>query len=118
MLGRSSPSDPFVRTEALSYMPTQKGRAVFRSIDRKGYDGSTVEVPALCVATGVIDRVVRWTDPADVLGRTLTTVKYTVVGKDLADGGSPADRARLARPVEQTVTLQRTNDGWAMFDSR
>lgn len=118
VMGRSSQSDPFVRMEALSYMPTPMGRAVFRTISRKAYDGSVADVPAVCIAKGAVDQIVRWTDPAEVFGRTLTTVTYTVVAKNVVDAAQPSDRAKLARPVERTVTLQRTSDGWGILDTR
>ena len=68
--------------------------------------------PGVYVATGGVVDIVRWTDPADMLGRTLTEVTYTYRGTDLAFLVPQDQGAGIEQPKEAKVTLIPASDGW------
>ncbi|GAA3262603.1 hypothetical protein GCM10020258_27090 [Sphingomonas yabuuchiae] len=56
--------------------------------------------------------MVRWTDPADASGRTVSQVTFTYRGVEPLPGLPENVHSKITRPEERTVTLVRTNDGW------
>ena len=97
----------------ISYTPTSKGSEVFRPA---GGDPSKNRKPhaAVCAAKAEIVDVVRWTNPGDMFGQTVTLVTYHVQGTDVY-ASAPTDlRKGVDQPREETTALVRTSDGWRL----
>lgn len=101
-------------TALITYMPTAKGSPYFRTKSLRMASGP-VPLPALCIANGRIDQIVRWTDPADLLGRTITEVTYRFSAADLPAWVPAADRKAAATSLEEKATLVRASDGWQVM---
>jgi len=98
---------PLEPTAVISYAPTDKGKSVFRTIERKGD-----AIPVMCMGTGKIDKIVRWTEPADAFGQIMTQVTYTYSATDLPVGVPDAIKQQAKDPVEAKSTLVRIDGGW------
>lgn len=95
------------QVDAWSYSPTATGAPVFRTVtnDKRSY-------AAFCMGTGKIDKIVRWTEPADAFERTVTEVTYTYSATDLPDGAPAEAVATVTKPQQTTTMLMLANDGW------
>ena len=109
---RASNGQP-ARQRVVSYAPTPKGAAYFRAVGRRTSTNGGM-FPAVCPAKGEIVKIVRWSDPAELFGRTVSQVRYRYRGVDPIDGISPGMRADLERPQERTIMLQLNDDGWSV----
>ena len=94
------------------YTPTNAGKAVFRPVEREAADHRMHAYPEMCAGRGRIDKVVRWTEPAEMFGQTVSQVTYRHSATHVP-ASMPADvRATITRPQKATATLIKTNDGW------
>lgn len=103
--------DPLQPTAVITYQPTDKGKAFFRELE-----SSKGNYLAACMGTGHIDKIVRWTDPADALGQTVSQVTYTYSATDLPSIVPANIREQAAKPIEAKAMLVRTSDGWHVAD--
>lgn len=103
-------------TALMTYEPTEAGQAIFRAVEAKTYAGTMRAFPNLCLGSGKVDQIVRWTDPADMFGRTITQVTYRYSATDFPKATPPELRGQLTVPKVATVTLMRTNDGWQVAE--
>lgn len=94
------------------YAPTGSGKAVFRAVERENANHHPRLYPSVCLGRGRVDQVVRWTEPADMFGRTVTQVTYRYSAADIPAMAPPELRAQFAKPNEATATLMKTSDGW------
>lgn len=101
----------FSAADVSTYTPTGRGKDTFRTIVVPKLAGSR-PLPGRCPAAGAVVAVVRWTEPADMAGQTMTRVTYTYHGVDIDPTVRAAKRAEIERPKEAIATLVRTNDGW------
>lgn len=97
--------------EVIVYTPTDKGEVVFRPIERKAMSGMRT-VPGACAAKAEVTEIVRWTDPADAFGATVSQVTYRYRGTDVGPVVPADQRTGFEEPKEATVTLVRSSDGW------
>lgn len=103
---------PLKPTALTVYTPTSAGQAMFRAVSREAADHRDHLYPAVCLGRGRIDKIVRWTEPADMFGRTMSQVTYHYTAADMPAILPAAIRAKAAAPQEATATLVRTNGGW------
>lgn len=108
-------SDPLTQRRIVIYDVTDKGQPYYRETPTK-IAGELTPWPSECTATGELIEIVRWTDPADAFGMTLSQVTVRYRGVDIAGSVSPSDRAAIGRPREERITLARANDGWRRPD--
>lgn len=108
---RLSRAEPLTPQALVTYTPTDKGNDRFRPVERKTVEGKRL-FPAVCVAQSEIVEIVRWTDPADMFGQTVSQVTYTLRGMNMMEGMPAEMRTAIDQPTERTVTLVQTSDGW------
>ena len=94
------------------FTPTGAGKDVFRPVQREAADHSTHAYAAMCVGRGHVDTVVRWTEPAELFGQTVSRVTYRYSAADIPAIVPSEIRAEVSRSKETTATLVRTSDGW------
>ncbi|WP_242416474.1 hypothetical protein [Sphingomonas panni] len=102
---------PFVRQPLLSYAPTEKGAAYLRTIEHQA-TREKVQVPSFCLAKGEVVEVVRWTDPVDVPGSTVSRVTYRYRGADPAPFLPASEREEVARTREGTTAFGFDGGTW------
>lgn len=107
----SGSNNPFVRQPLISYAPTEKGAPYLHTVERKATN-AMVSVPSFCLAKGEVVDVVRWTEPADIVGHRVSQVTYTYHGVDPIPVMPPAEQARMAEPKEATMPFELQSDGW------
>lgn len=112
---RAQDGEELKPTALIFYEPTAKGAQIFRPVDRRLSNGQMAAFPAMCMGTGRIDSIVRWTDPGDAFGQTVTVVTYTYSATDVPADAPPRLREELARPKEAQATLVRASDGWQLM---
>ncbi|PTM45496.1 hypothetical protein C8J24_1717 [Sphingomonas aerolata] len=103
-------SDALKPTHVVSYEPSNKGKGMFRGI--AGKRAGSPERPNVCAGDGKIDEIVRWTEPADAFGQTMTQVTYTYSGTNFVEGAPKEMIAAASKPKEATITLVKMSDGW------
>lgn len=113
MAKRRGVSEEPDRHRLVSYAPTPKGEPYFRSLEWRTKTNHGVS-PAVCAARAELVEIVRWTDPAELMGRTMTRVTYRYRGIDPIVGAPGDLKVALARPKERTTTLVLNNDGWGI----
>lgn len=115
-----------MRDEIREYHLTPKGEEVYEAQTYRTASGR--DAPAggsFCYGTARVEEIVRYAEPADANGRTLSEVTLTARVEDIADWAQhpalaeafPAlAQARDPRstPVEEKVTLVLTNQGWTL----
>ncbi|WP_174279098.1 hypothetical protein [Sphingomonas bacterium] len=99
-------------TALVVYAPTAAGKAVFRAVERENANHRPQPYPGLCLGRGRVDQVVRWTEPAEMLGRTVTQVTYRYSAADISAIVPPNLRVPMTEPKEATATLTKTSDDW------
>ena len=110
---RSGSSEQPARRRLVSYAPTPRAGPYFRAKEWSTSTNRGVS-PALCLAKAEPVDIVRWSDPVDMLGRTMTRVTYRFRGIDPVEGYTAEQRALLETPKERTTTLVLNNDGWGL----
>lgn len=108
-------SEALTQQSLISYTPTSTGEGMFRVKDLRTASGY-LPFPVLCPANGEVTRIVRWTDPADMFGQTITQVTYAYRGTDLSSLIPAGSRAGFETEKETTVALVGTNDGWQRME--
>ena len=94
------------------YAPTASGTAMFRAVEREIANHHAQLYLGVCVGWGRVDQVVRWTEPADMFGLTVTQVTYRYGAADISAMTPPELRTQFAKLKEATATLMKTSDGW------
>ncbi len=105
-------SDPLKPTPVLVFEPTSKGKNVFRGVGGKR---GGAEQPNVCLGDGKVDQIVRWTEPGDAFGQTMTQVTYTYSATNLADDLPKEMIEQASKPREAKVTLVKMSDGWQVM---
>ncbi len=105
-----SSSDALKPTQLIIYEPTDKGKDVFRGVG--GKRAGSPERPNVCFGEGKVDDIVRWTEPADAFGQTLTQVTYTYSGKNFPDSAPKEITEQASKPKEARIALVKMSDGW------
>ena len=105
-------TDPKVPTEIVTYTPTAQAKDYFRGVTSRDYGGHMRSFANLCLGDGKLDDIVRWTEPADAFGQTLSTVTYQFSATNVMPSLPPEVRQKAQTPLETTVTLIQTSDGW------
>lgn len=105
-------SEPLKPTQLITYQPTEKGKDIFRGV--AGKRGGS-ERPNVCFGRGKVDEVVRWTEPADALGQTMTQVTYTYSGSNFPDDTPKEMVEQASKPKEAKVMLVKMSDGWQVM---
>lgn len=100
-----------VRRRTATYAPTAAGAPYFRAVGARTASG-VLPFPAMCLAKGEIVEIVRWTEPADMLGHRISQVTYTYRGVDPMPLGTAEERAALTKPIERTIPMMLASDGW------
>lgn len=95
---------PLTRQALISYTPTDRSKAYFRPVEAKTSSGMRA-FPGVCAAKGDIVDVVRWTEPADALGRTVSQVTFTYRGVEPLPGLPENVRSKITQPEERTVIV-------------
>lgn len=78
----------------------------------------------LCFGTPYLEKVVRWTEPAEFMGAQVSEVTYSFSVHDVPNWAShpaihtalPAVATAVAGPQEGKATLVLTNDGWRVME--
>jgi hypothetical protein len=105
-----SSSDALKPAQLITYEPTDKGKDVFRGVG--GKRTGSPERPSVCFGEGKVDDIVRWTEPADAFGQTMTQVTYTYSGKNFPDSVPKEMIEQASKPKEATIGLIKMSDGW------
>ncbi|WP_174278316.1 hypothetical protein [Sphingomonas bacterium] len=105
-------SEALAPTALVVYAPTDAGKAVFRAVEQENANHRPQLYSGVCLGRGQVDKIVRWTEPADMFGRTITQVTYRYSAADIPAMVPPNMRAPMTEPKEATVTLMKTSDGW------
>jgi hypothetical protein len=109
-------------TEETRYELTPAGSAVYRVFPPGRWDAAK-PVGAFCYGTAKVDRVVRFTMPAEGLGEVTSEVTYTYRLRDVAGWAEDPELRKLypylerelasrTTPQEATVTVVQASDGW------
>jgi len=103
-LGRSEKKMRYNFGQWVGYQLTATGRKAI--IWNKG----------VCVGTRNISEIIEYTEPADMLGRTFTEVryKYTVSTNDLVADLGLEEKVKARLPGESTAVFVKTNKGWRL----
>jgi hypothetical protein len=105
------------------YDLTDLGKKVSRPVEaRVAMFGASANERQFCYATPRVDEVVRYTEPSNVMGITVTEVTYTYHLADFADWATAPALAQKKflqhalslrdHPEEAQKTLILTSDGW------
>lgn len=108
---KGAEGDSFVRQPLLSYAPTEKGAAYLRTFEHQA-TREKVDVPSFCLAKGEVVEVVRWTDPVDLPGSTLSRVTYRYRATDPAPFLPDAESAEVSRTREGTTAFGFDGGTW------
>lgn len=95
------------------YSLTAKGKAAMRGDPVQGY--------AFCAGHYKLDRILDWTTPGQLFGKTVSDVTYLRSPDDIAPWARvPVVEAAFAKQFmpqqKEDVELVMKNDGWAVFD--
>lgn len=99
------------------YRPTSEGAAIFRPVERETPSGIRV-FPGACAGRAEVTEIVRWTEPTDALGATISQVTYRYRATDLTPLVPENERSAMEASKEATVTLVRASDGWRPAERR
>jgi hypothetical protein len=74
---------------------------------------------AMCIGHYKVDEVVRFTEPSNAMGQTVSTVSFTVSPVDVPDWAKSVDvqkayglDKKLAEHIKSTRTVVLASDGW------
>ena len=105
-------ADAPVRQAAIRYEPTAAGASHLRPVKAMTVGHTEATFAGVCGGKGELVDIVRWTEPADVLGQRVTQVTYTQKGTDPIAGLPAAGAAALEKVQQRTVPLMLASDGW------
>lgn len=122
-MGRPPESDPILggllRAGLISARPVRQGMFgadwTIALTDAGRSAGVWDENKGFCVGQRALHEVLRWTEPAQGRGATFTEVTYTWKLADRPKWVKPdlfAEVQGMKDPVESSITLVKTSDGW------
>lgn len=102
----------------IAYDFTDKGRGAFKEDAGQSVMGGRRS--GLCYGKPHVDEITNFTQPADMMGMTLSQVSYTYHLEDLPDWATnpkvkaafPDVARNTAQSLEAKATVVLTNDGW------
>lgn len=110
----------YYKATSYTYPITKKGKDILQTEEVQGFLGAGVKGHYLCVGKVKLDKVVKWTEPAQQMGMNMAVVTYRLRYTGLPEWTSEqvvvanfkhlAERAAGPHEVEAQVVL--TNVGW------